>query len=124
MPLFNHLDKQIFVQQLRICTFANGFGLIEGGHCTTKHENMFKDFKEFQQFMIFCHTHYELNDVWHFENGDKGIFFDGWHNNENGNQKYSPAKLNELEQPTHKKRTKLEEVYEVWQKVRANLHYI
>ena len=38
---------------------------------------MFKDFKEFQQFMIFCHTHYELNDVWHFENGDKGILFEG-----------------------------------------------
>jgi len=84
---------------------------------------MFKDFKEFQQFMIFCHTHYELNDVWHFENGDKGILFEGWHNNPTGNQKYTPDKLNEEEKPTHKKRTQLEEVYETWQKVRNNLHY-
>jgi hypothetical protein len=45
--------------------------------------------------MIFCHTHYELNDVWYFENGDKGILFEGWHNNTTGNQKYTPAKLNE-----------------------------
>ncbi len=86
-------------------------------------KNMFKDFKELQNFMIFCHTHYELNDVWHFENGDKGILFEGWHNNTTGNQKYTPAKLNEQEQPTHKKRTQLEEVYETWQKVRENLHY-
>lgn len=84
---------------------------------------MFKNFKDFQQFMIFCHTHYELNDVWHFENGDKGILFEGWWDNPTGNQKYSPAKLSEEEQPTRKKRTKLEEVYEVWQKVRSNLHY-
>ena len=47
---------------------------------------MFKDFKEFKQFMIFCHTHYELNDVWHFENGDKGILFEGAWNNSDGNQ--------------------------------------
>lgn len=84
---------------------------------------MFKDFKEFKQFMIFCHTHYELNDVWNFENGDKGILFDGWHNNESGCQKYNPSKLPEEDQPLHKKRTQLEEVYDAWKKVKDNLHY-
>ena len=90
----------------------------------TENENskdMFKDFKEFKQFMIFCHTHYELNDVWHFENGDKGILFEGAWNNSGGNQKYSPFNLPEEQQPQYAKRNSLEEVYEVWQKVRANL---
>jgi hypothetical protein len=82
---------------------------------------MFKDFKEFNQFMIFCHTHYDLNDVWNFKNGDKGIQFEGPCNNLDGNQKYSPFNLPEEQQPQHSKRNSLEEVYEVWQKVQANL---
>ena len=82
---------------------------------------MFKDFKEFKQFMIFCHTHYELNDVWYFENGNKGILFEGAWKNEGGNQKYSPFNLPEEQQPQYVKRKTLEEVYDVWQKVRANL---
>jgi hypothetical protein len=82
---------------------------------------MFKDFKELKQFMVFCHTHYEMNDVWHFENGNKGILFEGPLNNETGNQKYSPFNLPEEQQPEYNKRTKFEEVYEVWQKVRKNL---
>ena len=86
-----------------------------------KHKIIFKDFKEFKQFMIFCHTHYELNDVWHFENGNKGILFEGAWNNSGGNQKYSPLNLPEDQQPQYSKRNSLEEVYDVWQKVRANL---
>ena len=84
---------------------------------------MFKDEKEFENFMIFCHTHYELNDVWRFENGDKGILFEGYHNNETGCQKYHPNKLPETERPEidSKKRTQLIEVYEVWNKVKENL---
>ena len=82
---------------------------------------MFKDFQEFKQFMIFCNTHYELHDVWHFENGDEGILLEGPWNNFGGNQKYSPFNLPEEQKPQYAKRNSLEEVYEVWQKVRANL---
>lgn len=85
--------------------------------------DLFKDFKEFKDFMIFCHTHYELNDVWHFEDGEKGILFEGARKNSTGNQKYSPFNLPEEQQPHPKysKRNGLEEVYEVWQKVRNNV---
>ena len=79
---------------------------------------MFNDFKEFNQFMIFCHTHYTLNDVWHYENGDKGIQFEGPWNNSDGNQKYSPFKLPEEKQQEYDKRHSLEEVYNMWQLVR------
>lgn len=81
---------------------------------------MIKDFKELKQFMIFCHTHYTLDDVWHFTNGDKGIFFEGASVNTGGNQKYSPFNLPKEEQPVWSKRISLEEVYSVWEKVRAN----
>ena len=92
-----------------------------GAVLPTKLKDMFKDFKEFKQFMIFCHTHYELHDVWHFENGDKGILLEGPWNNFGENQKYSPFNLPKEQQPKYAKRNSLEEVYEVWQKVRANL---
>lgn len=81
----------------------------------------FSDFKEFNQFMIFAHTHYELCDVWHYKNGNKGILFEGWFDNTTGNQKYNPCKLPEDEQPTQRKRVPLEEVYETWLKVKNNL---
>lgn len=82
---------------------------------------MFKDLEEFKEFMVFCHTHYEINDIWHFKNGDKGILFEGWHDSSWGNQKYSPSKLNEDDRPLHKKRTELEEVYNTWQNIKSNL---
>ncbi len=107
--LFATLIRQIIINYLK------------GAVLPTKLKDMFKDFKEFKQFMIFCHTHYELNDVWHFENGDKGILFEGAWNNSGGNQKYSPFNLPEEQKPQYAKRNSLEEVYEVWQKVRANL---
>ena len=82
---------------------------------------MFENFKDFENFMIFCNTHFELNDVWHFENGDKGILFEGWWGNETGNQKYSPYKLPKEEQPKNAKRLCLSEVYDTWIKVKNNL---
>lgn len=82
---------------------------------------MFKDFKEFREFMIFCHTHYELNDVWYFENGDKGILFESWATNETGNQKYCPSKLDDKKRPIYKKINTLMEVYEVWKEIKDNL---
>lgn len=81
---------------------------------------MFKDIKDLENFMIFCHTHYELNDVWHFKGKDKGILFDGPYNNTGGNQKWSPFKL--PEEPTQNKRTPIELVYEMWVKVNNNLN--
>jgi hypothetical protein len=44
---------------------------------------MFKDIKELENFMIFCHVHYELNDAWFNKNNDKGVSFDGPHNSKN-----------------------------------------
>ena len=82
---------------------------------------MFKDFKEFSQFMVFCHTHYEMYDVWHFEDGDKGIVFDGPTQNQGGNQKYSPYNLPEEKRPHYNKRNSLEEVYGMWKTVRENM---
>ena len=81
---------------------------------------MFKDFKEFKQFMIFCHTHYELNDVWYSQSGDKGLFFTGWHN-DCQNLKYSPMSLENPPEPN--KRNTLEEVYDCWLKVKENLQF-
>ena len=79
---------------------------------------IFNSLKELNQFMVFCHTHYELNDVWHFENGNKGINFSGPHLNSGGNQKYSPFNL--PEQPDYNKRTNVETMYETWLKVKEN----
>ena len=73
---------------------------------------IFNSLKELKQFMVFCHTHYELNDVWHFEDGKKGINFSGPHLNSGGNQKYSPFNL--PEPPDHNKRTDLESMYGTW----------
>ena len=82
---------------------------------------MFTDFKEFKQFMIFCNTHYEVTDVWHLESGNKDILFEGPWDNNGGNQKYSPYKLPKDQQPSYAKRSSLEEIYEVWKKVRTNM---
>lgn len=78
---------------------------------------MFKNINELEDFMIFCHTHYELNDVWRMSENEKGILFEGPHNNDTGNQKYSPFNLKEEKIPLYKKRTKLSELYDVWEKV-------
>jgi len=78
--------------------------------------SIFSSLKELKQFMVFCHTHYELNDAWHLENGQKGINFSGPHLNSDDNQKYSPFNL--PEPPEHNKRTDIDSMYETWLKVR------
>jgi len=79
---------------------------------------IFNSLKELKQFMVFCHTHYELNDAWHFEDGNKGTNFSGPHLNSGDNQKYSPFNL--PEPPDYNKRTNVESMYETWLKVKEN----
>ena len=78
---------------------------------------MFNDFEDFLDFMIFCHTYYELNDVWYYNNDEKGILFEGWFDNPTGNKSNSPSILDEFEKPNYKKRISLDEIYNIWIKV-------
>lgn len=80
---------------------------------------MFTTFEEFKNFMIFCHTHYELNDVWNKSSRNKGINFEGWFFNVTGNQEFSPEQLDETQRPLHRKRHSLEEIYETWKLIQA-----
>lgn len=77
---------------------------------------MFKDINEMEDFQIFCHTHFDVFDVWHNSKSDKGILFEGWHDNKSKSQIFNPNKLKE--HIPYKKRRTTKEMYEIWQKIK------
>lgn len=81
----------------------------------------FESFDDFTNFMVFCHIHFELNDVWFNHDHDKGILFEGWCDNNSKSQdanKYSPSVLGDTDPLPHRKRTQLWDVYEAWVRVK------